>query len=159
MPKVIILCGIPASGKSTWTKNHISNNSWTTKSISRDDIRDQFFDQPYIYTKGTEDLVTNIFNEQLNSYINTGYNIILDNTHARERYLDGQLKLILENEEVQRKEYSVYIKFFDVPLWKAYYRAIIRKIKTGKDVPLKVIRDMHRNYKKIDRNKYKYREL
>lgn len=36
MKKIYLLCGIPGSGKSTWAKNHLDDNSiW----ISRDLIR------------------------------------------------------------------------------------------------------------------------
>jgi predicted kinase len=150
MAKIIVLCGIPASGKSTWTKNHIANNSWDTKSISRDDIRDKYFQQPYIYTKESEAQVTEFFNNKLQYCLEKGFNVILDNCHCREKYLDQFLSSPIFN----LNTHTLYIKFFDIPLWKAYYRTIVRKFKTGKDVPLKIIHDMHRNYKKINREKY-----
>lgn len=149
-PKIIILCGIPASGKSTWTKNYIKNNSWSTYSVSRDDIR-ELLSQPYVYTKENENTVTRLFNNKLEHCISRGFDIVLDNCHCRERYLDG----LLSSPILNLNTYNVYIKFFDIPLWKAYYRAIIRRMRTGKDVPLRVIRDMYKNYKKIDKTKYK----
>lgn len=149
--KIIILCGIPAAGKSTWTKNYIKNNSWSTYSISRDDIRD-LLPQPYVYTKDNENKVTRIFNNKLEHCIARGFDIVLDNCHCREKYIDELLNRPIFS---LADKYNVYVKFFDIPLWKAYYRAIKRRIQTGKDIPLKVIRDMYKNYKKIDKNKYK----
>lgn len=149
MPEIIILCGIPASGKSTWTKKYITNNNRFTKSISRDDIRERYFSQPYIYTKQNEDRVTEYFNNKFNYLTQRKFNIIMDNTHCKEKYIDEIIN------KVDQSKYRVLIKFFDIPLWKAYFRSTVRKIKTGKDIPLKILKDMNKNYKKINREKYK----
>lgn len=149
--KVIILSGIPGSGKSTWAKKYQSTNSWYTRILSRDTIRENAFSQPYIYTKQNEDTVTRMFDILLNSYLTDKLDVIIDNTNCKDFWIKSHLKTILEN----FPEYKVYIKYFYVPLWKAAWRAYWRKRRTGKDVPYSVIKDMHRSFKKMDRSQFK----
>jgi predicted kinase len=155
-PKIIILCGIPGAGKSTWTDNHVSLNSWNTRVISRDTAREKLFGHPYIYSTKNENTVTDFCKNRLTYLVNGKYDIILDNTHCREKYIDEQLKNILEN----YSDYNVYIKFFDVPLWKCLWRAWRRGLKReDKKVPAKIILQMHKNFKKINKKKYAGRIL
>lgn len=145
MKEIIILCGIPTSGKSTFAlyqqkiQGHII--------LSRDNIRDKFFGKNYVYSKQNEEEVTKIFNMWYNKYVKEGRSIILDNCHTKEVYLDNWLKQVPEG-------YTMRIVFFDIPLWKAYYRNIVRWILTGKHIPVKVIKDMKKSYDKINRKKY-----
>lgn len=145
MPKIMILSGIPNSGKSTFTKQYQDSCSI----ISRDTIRDVFFSRPYIYTKQNEDKVTKISNHLFDNAVLGQNNIILDNTHCKEKYIDEILRNIPEG-------YTPDIIFFDCPLWKAHVRNIIRYIWRGKWIPIKVMNDMYKNYNKINRQKYEY---
>lgn len=38
-PKIFMTCGLPASGKSTWAKNHLAKTDRPTVRISKDDLR------------------------------------------------------------------------------------------------------------------------
>lgn len=156
MPKIIILSGIPGSGKSTWARFHMTHN-WNTAIVSRDCIRDNHFPRPYTYSKANEKKVTEIFNAELEKLIDKGWDIIIDNTHATEYWLDVILKKIIDLHEEGKNtsEYSVYIKFFDISLWRALYRVWRRKYKTGQVVPGYVVKSMYKTYKKINRLKYK----
>lgn len=150
-PKVIILSGIPGSGKSTWTKNYFLNNSWNTTVLSRDDIRESHFPVPYIYTKQNEDLVTTILNDRFKNALANKYDVIIDNTNCKEFWINGLLKFISQNSS----GYNVYIKTFNVPLWLAAWRAWRREKRTGKVVPYSVIKAMHKAYKKMDHSQFK----
>ena len=142
--------GIPCAGKSTKVNElkKISN----FEVLSRDDIREIFISKDYIYTKENEAKVTKIFNELYDEYVRQGSFIILDNTHCKEKYLQEVLKKVPEG-------YIIIFMFFDIPLWKAYYRNVLRYIWKGKWIPFKVIRDMKNNYDKIDRSKYLMRQV
>ena len=153
--KVIILSGIPGSGKSTWATNYLKNNSWTARIVSRDDIREVGFPVPYTYTRENEERVTITFNSLLKTYLSASLDVILDNTNCREGYIDEHIKSIL----VDFPNTRVYIKFFDVPLWKAAWRVWRRERNTGKVVPYEVVKAMHKNYKKINKQKYSKRIL
>jgi predicted kinase len=151
MLKIIILSGVPGSGKSTWANWYIKHN-WNSAIVSRDDIRENYFPHPYVYTGENEEKVTEIFDSQVTKLMDNGWEIILDNTHASDYWLNTTLNKCKALSF--RNGYKVYIKFFDVPLWKAQWRVRRRFKKTGKVVPAHVVRNMHKSYKKIDKFKY-----
>jgi len=148
--QIEILVGIPCSGKSTYTKNQ--KKYFAVESVSRDDIREdrKHFDLPYKYTDKNEKLVSNIFNTQLLSHLKCAHvqKVILDNTHAKEKYIDAVI-------EEWGDEYEILVRFFNINLIDAYYRNIYRYLTTNKWVPFSVITNMYKNYKKINKLKYK----
>lgn len=155
MKKIIILAGIPCSGKSSWVNHYLFNDGLDiTRVVSRDTIRESpMFAKPYHYSKENEDLVTDVFNTELDAYLKAPNIrcVILDNTHCREKYIDEVIK------KYSSAAYQVYIKFFDIPVWKALVRNVIRRIKTRnpyKWIPLKIMLDMKKNYDKINKKKY-----
>ena len=144
MPKVTILVGIPCSGKTTFCKKFPNKDV-----ISRDAIRLVFFDKNYIYTDANEKKVTRIFKELFASSVKEKKDIILDNTHCKEKYINECLDMVPEGWEEE-------IIFFDIPLWKAYFRNVIRYVWKGKWIPFDIIKAMKWNYDKINRKKYEY---
>jgi hypothetical protein len=80
--------------------------------------------------------------------------IILDNTHCRESGIDKYLTIFRGMHS--SKKMSIYVKFLDIPLWKANLRNIWRRVKTGKWVPFKVMKEKYQSYNKINKDKYKH---
>ena len=144
MKTIRILVGIPCSGKSTYANNQFLNDSLSF-SISRDRIRD--IANLHQYTKESENRVTEIFNKSISIYLlKDNLVLILDNTHCKEKYIDNIISTY--------SNYNIEVKFFDISLLKAHYRNIIRYFKTGKWIPIKIMNNMYRNYKKINKQKY-----
>ena len=144
-PLAIILCGIPASGKTTYS----DNLPFSFMSLSRDAIRDKLFGKKYKMSKEGEQHVTDSFNNHFEYFTKYNDNIVIDNTHCREKYLDEVI------EKLQSKHYRIYIKRFDTPVWLCRIREVKRRFFTGKKVPHSVIKNMHKNYKQINWDKYK----
>lgn len=142
--KITILCGIPCSGKSFWANN--SDSYLNGYPVSRDDIRKAMYGKGYKQNKRDEKYITTRFNMEVGMLLSSGYDVILDNTHCKEGYIDEII--------AKYPDYDIQIKFFDIPLWKAYLRNIIRYIEWGKWIPFKVIKNMKKNYNKINREKY-----
>lgn len=142
---LIILCGIPNSGKSTLAEKAKKYMGYHI--ISRDQIRIDLSGGKYVFDPKMENEVTRVFLFWFKEYVKNGYNIILDNCHTKEAYID---------EYIKRKpdDYKIEVVFFDIPLWKAYYRNVKRWILTGKFIPFSVIKNMWINYNKIDKSKY-----
>lgn len=140
---ITILCGIPNSGKSTWAYLHSPAKDII---ISRDIIRELKFGKNYKQNWRDENIITKIFDDEVNDWLSQEYNIIMDNCHTKEKYIDQIIN--------KYPEHSIFIKFFDCNLRKAYYRNIVRFIKEGKFIPFKVIKAMHKNMKNINREKY-----
>lgn len=96
MKKIIILAGIPCSGKSSWVNHYLFNDGLDiTRVVSRDTIRESpMFAKPYYYSKENEDLVTDVFNTEFDAYLKAPNIrcVILDNTHCREKYIDEIVK-------------------------------------------------------------------
>lgn len=156
MKKTIeILVGIPCSGKSTLVSKTLELNNWSedklTVALSRDDIRnyDLCFKQPYAHSNKNEQMVTEIFNSELDTWLKLPMveKIILDNTHCKEKYI---------NEIITKygNEFNITIKFLDISLTRAHIRNVKRYLRTGKWIPFSVINNMYENYNKINREKY-----
>lgn len=153
MNTVIITCGIPTSGKSTWANKMTLLNTYQDdfrryRIVSRDDIRMRLYGPSYRPSGEKEKYITQVFNEVLNNYIAAKFNIILDNTHCKEAYLKEALK------RFDGTNYSVKVKFFDLPLWRAFLRNWKRRLQTGKYIPWNVIKSMKTNYDKINQRHY-----
>lgn len=140
---------MPCSGKTSYSKLFAKINSGT-RIISRDTIREKCFGKDYKMSKTSEKYITELFDEMLDLYLSqlkTNY-IILDNTHCKEKYIDSIIKIFGDR-------CDIIVLFFDVPLYKAIFRNFIRYFKTGKWIPLKVMKTMYKNYNNINKNKYK----
>lgn len=138
MPKCIILSGIPCSGKSTFT------SKYKIPKISCDDIRLELFGKKYKHNNADEAQVWDTFDHLIS--IQTK-DFMIDNTNTKKSYINHVIRSL-------PKGYTYQIKFFDVPLWKAKFRNILRYISIGKWVPMKVIESMYKNYNKINKKDY-----
>ena len=132
--QILILIGIPASGKSTWAKEFVQKNSnWIR--VSRDDFRLMLRNEQMCEPK-VEDLITNLVNQSITKSLSKKLNVIVDATNVREKYI---------NEFIEKFKYSADIDYrvFDISLSKAIERDAARTAKVGKEV----IEKMYENYK------------
>lgn len=157
---LIILSGIPCSLKSTWAESRVEYffekyNSAPVIIISKDAIRLAKFGKGYSPDRKAEKLVDDEFFKQLGIAATfKSAVIILDNTHCKESFLDNYMSVF--RGMFLNGKMEVYIKFFDVPLWKAQLRNIWRYLRTGKYVPYSMMKILNRNFNRIDREKYKH---
>ncbi len=85
MPDVIILVGLPASGKSTFAKQFILDNpSWVR--INKDTLRLEIGGNDSWYKK--EKLVFKRERELIKESIDNGINVVIDNTHLNPKTLN-----------------------------------------------------------------------
>ena len=132
--KVLILIGIPASGKSTWAKDFLRNNAnWIR--VNRDYYRLMLREEQMCEPK-VEGMVSELLNAAVTSALSKRMNVIIDNTNLKVSYI---------NEFIEKFKYSADIEYrvFDISLDKAIDRDLNRNQKVGKDV----IEMMHKNYK------------
>ena len=138
---VIIMVGVPKSGKSTWCDRFLEENGGEdkVKVISYDTLKAR------LYGSKQYNIDFNIVKEVFDYSLVTALN-------------DDDIEYILiDNENIkkqQRQELVAFIKTignckisfneFTTPKIIVYWRAIVSKI------PLRVIRDMYNNYEKID---------
>ena len=122
---ILILVGIPASGKSTFAKEFIENNSDYIR-INRDDIRKMLRNSPMLNYKG-EELVTEIEYSIAENALAKKMNIIWDNTHLKISYIKSVINKFNDRAIIS-------FKIFDVDLNEAIRRDSLRENKVGQDV-------------------------
>ena len=114
---IILTCGLPRSGKSTWS----IEQSYPV--VNRDSIRLALYNQPYI--QEMESFVSNIEEVMVKSLFNAGHKIIIiDATHLKQKYID-----------YWNNKYNVFIKYFFTKIEICKERAI----NTNKEYLISVI--------------------
>lgn len=92
MLKVILTCGIPASGKSFWSKEEVRKDPEGTARINRDDLRNMI--NGYVFSDSNEKLITKIRNDILIATLKSGRNAIVDETNLHRRNFDDVCKIV-----------------------------------------------------------------
>lgn len=130
--KVIILQGLPASGKSTYAKQLVETLGW--KRINKDDLRAMVDNSKW--SEKNEKLIVKLRNDLLLRFLQDGYSVVVDDTNFAQSHIDT-IKEICAGELVECE-----VLFFDTPL----YECIERDAKREKPVGKKVIIKMYNQY-------------
>lgn len=134
MQKIIMLKGLPASGKSTWAKEKINENSNYIR-INKDDIRESITGK---WTSKKEKIVISIRNSLIKTGISLGKNVIIDDTNLNPKH-EQSLKTLAQELGV---EFEVNDSFLKVSV----EECVERDIKRDKSVGYKVIYKMYYDY-------------
>lgn len=136
--KVIFTQGLPASGKSTWSKNFcIKNKDWVR--VSRDDLRNM---RGQYWIPKQEKLISHWEQELVATALDHKKNVIVDATNFNKKYvkqIKDMCKMIDENVEFETKVFNVSVE-----------ECIKRDLKREASVGEKVIRGMYDKYLKKD---------
>lgn len=133
MKKVIILKGLPASGKSTWAKQLLDSQPGAYKRINKDDLR-AMLDNSH-WSKGNEKFVLRLRDELILSALEEGKHVIVDDTNLHPKHEQQIRQLVKGQAEVE-------VRMFDADVEECVERDAAR----AKPVGAKVIRDMHRQF-------------
>lgn len=141
--KIIITRGLPASGKSTWSKQFVADNK-DYKRISRDDLRFMIHDGWLVEhdeaTIAARDVI-------LGKFMVMGYNIVLDETYLAPHRVKELNETIDKYAELFGLKLTVETKdFLDTPLETCLKRNKDRG--ANKHVPEAFIRDYYEKYVK-----------
>lgn len=143
---IIILSGIPGSGKSYWSYDYIKNNP-NTKRINRDDLRHMLDNDKS--TDGTEKFVKLVKLSLVELLLNNDKDVLLDDTHC---YKDKLIELIEQIKNISLKlniKIKIKVVNFDINLDVAYHQNLSRERK----IDYKIIKYMFIEKSKIDYNK------
>ena len=145
MQEVILLRGIPASGKSTWAKTFVkANRDYVI--VSRDGIREMIGD--YSHSPQTESLVTKLYDKMIKDLLAMKKSLILDNCHAQPKYISETLKVI----ESARVNVKVTLKEFEYDVETCVERDAKRERTVGREVIEKMDRAIRQNpFKHVER--------
>ena len=131
--KLIILQGIPASGKTTWARQFVEESPLTRVRVNRDDIRDML---GKYWVPEREELVSEIEESCVFEALSAGYTVVLDATNLNPKYLEGWESIAnLPNVEIEYKKFTINLE-----------EAIERDSKRDRPVTEKVIRGFYNKY-------------
>lgn len=137
--EVIIMHGIPASGKSTWAKQYVKDNT-NYKRISRDDLRHMF--DGYQFNKDFEFTITKVSMQMLEQLLRDRYSVVIDNTNLRPSYIKDYMKVIRK----VSKDIKVSLKSFEsTPYEICLERDANRPDKVGKEVIDRMMEQLRNN--------------
>lgn len=140
--KVIITRGLPASGKSTWSKK-LTEDHPEFKRINRDDLRLMMYQGAW--SEEREEAVLFARRMLVDAFLTLGYSIVLDDTNLVPKRFKETLEMIREWEEINDRKVEIEVKeFIDVPLEVCIARNAQRPDLTR--VPEDFIRDYYKKY-------------
>ena len=138
---VILNIGIPASGKTTWSKEHVANNpNWMR--IGRDDFRFMLKDQPILEHKG-EKLLNTLIIESARKILLGGFDLIIDNTHVKQSYINETVAALTDLSDIS-------FNVFNTPLEVCLERDAIREKRVGEEVIMRMHKDLQVLLKDFD---------
>ena len=130
LPKVLILKGLPASGKSTFAKRLLETESnW--KRVNKDDLR-LMIDPNWSQDK--EDFIIKIRDQFILTALGEGFNVVVDDTNFGKH--EGHIRNLV------RGMADVEVTFFDVAL----EECVKRDSERSNSVGTKVIQDFYNKY-------------
>lgn len=134
--KLLILQGIPASGKTTFAKKIVHANPETWIRVSRDDIRDML---GKYWVPKREEVVTKIEHSSIQNGLCNGYNVIVDATNLNPYTIKSLKETAFAINCINDNSVEVEFKEFTIPLRTAIFRDLKRGI-FGRKVGKKVIK-------------------
>lgn len=140
MKKVIVMRGLPGSGKSTWAKQLLSEYPNSYKRINRDELR-IMFDNGYM-SNGNEKFIKQVRDMLIVKALKEGKHVIVDDTNLSEKSLTRIQQLVTEFNKEHQDEVMVEIREMEATLAACIARDAQRDKKVGENV----IRKMHRQF-------------
>ncbi len=150
MPKVIILRGLPASGKTTYAKQMVKKGNYTR--VNKDDIRRMLHGSDtseWGFRKDAEKMVLSIRDSIIIKALRSGNNVIVDDTNLHPKHIDRITEVVEAQQQIDRDyfekknlKYTVEIKDFDITLREAIARDQTRSKRVGATQILKMYTDL-----------------
>lgn len=146
--KVIVLQGLPASGKSTWAKAWVKEDPEHRVRFNRDDIRNML---GTYWVPSREPLINAIYDGFIKDAMYQGYDIVIDNMNLNKDTIKEIENEVADfNEWISKSELDIqyeieYKSFLEVPLQTCIDRDAQRDNPIGKDT----IRRIFNKYKSM----------
>lgn len=145
MGKLIVLVGMPHSGRDVYCKN--LSKDWTI--ISREVSRGYLYGYTTFTSTEREMEITRDMNFRLKKAYLSQLDICYNSTNCIQWMIDR----IIAECPVQ---YEISVKFFDCSIWRSIFGNILQWFKNSKWIPIDVLRQLKRGYDTINKEKYKH---
>lgn len=126
MPTLHYTVGLPASGKTTWARQHVAKHR-TTIRVNRDDLRLMLHEGRF--SKGNEKAVTEAQHAMIAAALAAGRDVVVDDTNLNARTV-AKLEGLARDHQAE----LVKVDFTDVPLRDCIARDAKRNRSVGEDV-------------------------
>jgi predicted kinase len=136
MRTIVMTIGLPASGKSTYSKELVKKEPGRWKRVSKDDLREMF--DCYEFTQSNEKFVASVQDALIRSALKEGKDVVIDNTH-----LNGQSRRKIHEIAKAIGDVKVIEKAFRVDMQECIRR---NEIRTTRKVPPGVIEGFHKAF-------------
>lgn len=139
--KILLLKGLPASGKTTYAKELVEKSNGEWKRINKDDLRSMIdFSK---WSSEREKLILKLQNMMVEEMLLSGFNIVIDDTNFSDKHKKRILEIVKDINEIY-KNFNIEVeeKFFDVDVRECIKRDLLRPVSVGE----KVIRKMYNQY-------------
>ncbi|AXH72845.1 MAG: AAA domain protein [Caudoviricetes sp.] len=152
MCNIIVMIGLPASGKSTF-RNYICSNYTDMVVISNDDCLEYHAKlqgvsyNAIFHDNDVQDTCKNYLKDLFSTSLEERKNILIDKTNLTLKSRNRILSIL-------PKEYKVHYVWFDIPRYVIDFNIFERYINTGKNIPKKVIDDMEKFYQEPVETEY-----
>src|SRR3990167_6191615 len=159
--KVLILKGLPASGKSTYAKELVAQGGW--KRVNKDDLRAMLDNSKW--SKGNENFVLQTRDSIIWHALQNNLNVVVDDTNLSPKHEEAIKTLLSVSSDSRIAFTEVEVKYFDTPVEECIRRNKLRnkKLKAAgfpEQVPDSVIWDMYNRFVKdiLPQGEYKAEE-
>lgn len=137
MQKLILLVGIPGSGKSTWANSYVADSNHGCIRVNKDDLR-AMLNGGVLYDWRNEVLIDRMQYNIVHEARLGGWNIIIDNIHLSKKHR------IKWEDYCKHEGMDFEVKIFDTPLDVCIERDRLRERSLGE----KKIREMYTTFVK-----------
>jgi predicted kinase len=145
--KIILTRGLPASGKTSWSKELVKNSNGKAKRVNKDDLREMI--DSGVWSKTNEQQILAARDALVDVWLaNDIETIIVDDTNFEEKHFERMKEIADQQRYKHECKYLTtditveYKDFLDVSLDVCLERDSLR----AKPVGEKVIKDMHQRY-------------
>ncbi|EDP98272.1 AAA family ATPase [Kordia algicida OT-1] len=141
MKKIIILKGIPASGKSTYAKKLIADSPGMYKRINRDSLR-AMLDNGH-FSKGNEKFIKKTRDFLIKEALIHGKHVIVDDTNLDKSNLERIQQIAADYRAETGHQVKVEEKIMEIDVDEAILRDSKRENPVGREVILKMHKKLH----------------
>lgn len=141
MPELIVLRGLPGSGKTTWARAYVGAHRGHAGIVSRDVVRRHVLGLTLrpgdaVLDRAGEDLVTSLVEAVAGVLLAAGCDVVADATHLSARHVEAWRRL------ADRHGATVRVVSLDVPVAECIRRDAARAATGGRSVGADVITRM-----------------
>jgi predicted kinase len=139
MKRVLILRGLPASGKSTFARKFIDENKGEWKRLNKDELRAMLDNSDH--SLANEKFVERMRDFILVEALKEGKHVVIDDTNLSNRPIERIQQVIGRYEKETREQIKIEFKIMETSLEECLARDEIREKKVGRDVIMRMYID------------------